>query len=243
MEVIKVKDYNELSEIAANIMIDAVTKKPNITLGLATGGTPVGLYENLVKDYQNNGTSYKEVTTFNLDEYIGLEKTHDQSYSFFMHDNLFDHIDITEENVHVPCGTSADHIQEAKNYEQLIDENPIDFQLIGIGVNGHIGFNEPGTHINSVTSVVQLTDSTIEANARYFEGNEQLVPTKAISMGIGTIRNAKQILLIITGLSKAKIVKQLIEDPASEDVPASLLKDHPNFTIIIDEEAASLLDK
>lgn len=243
MEVIKVKDYNELSEIAANIMIEAVTKKPNITLGLATGGTPVGLYENLVKDYQNNGTSYKEVTTFNLDEYIGLEKTHAQSYSFFMHDNLFDHIDIIEENVHVPSGTSADHIQEAQNYEQLIKENPIDFQLIGIGVNGHIGFNEPGTDINSVTSVVQLTDSTIEANARYFEGNEQLVPTKAISMGIGTIRNAKQILLIITGLSKAKIVKQLIEDKASEEVPASLLKDHPNFTIIIDEEAASLLDK
>lgn len=242
MEIIRVKDYQALSELAASIIIEAVKSKPNISLGLATGGSPVGLYANLVKDHKENKTSYKQISTYNLDEYVGLDPTHEQSYITFMKNHLFNHIDIDMNNVHLPLGNTADPIAEARRYEDLVSKVNIDIQLLGIGTNGHIGFNEPGSDFNGQTSVVNLVQDTIAANARFFAGQEDLVPTKAISMGISTILKAKKILLIASGKSKAQAVKEFIEGPVTADLPATALKNHPNVTVIIDEDAASLLE-
>ncbi|NLC34148.1 MAG: glucosamine-6-phosphate deaminase [Erysipelothrix sp.] len=241
MKIIKVKDYAELSETAAKIMSDAVKNNPKITLGLATGGSPVQLYANLVADHKNNGTSYKDVTTYNLDEYIGLDQNHEQSYYTFMRTNLFDHIDIDFNNVHLPKGDTDDHQAEADRYEAMLESTTVDLQLLGIGTNGHIGFNEPGSSFEGVTAVVDLTPETIESNARYFEGNEDLVPTEAISMGIASIMRAKEILLIASGANKQKAVLALVEGDISEDLPASALRNHPNVTLVIDDAAAALL--
>lgn len=241
MKIVVVKDYKEMSEAAANIIINAVKENPEINLGLATGGSPVGLYKNLVEDHKKNNTSYKKAKSFNLDEYLGLSRDHDQTYYTFMQENLFKHIDIKDENVHVPKGDSADPKKTAKDYEELIKENPIDLQLLGIGSNGHIGFNEPNSSFEGVTDVVNLTSETIEANSRYFEGNEDLVPTQAISMGIKTIMQAEKILLIASGKNKAEAIKGLIEGSVTEGLPASVLQNHKDVTIIIDEDAASLL--
>lgn len=243
MKIIKVKDYNELSRVAADIMIDAVKENPEITLGLATGGSPVQMYANLVADHKENNTSYKGVKSYNLDEYIGLPQTHEQTYYTFMNENLFDHIDIDKNNVHLPDGSVEDAQAEADRYNEMLEKTTIDLQLLGIGTNGHIGFNEPGSSFDGLTEVVELTPETIEANSRYFEGNEDLVPTTAISMGIGSIMQAKAILLIASGANKAEAIKWLVEGEISEQLPASALRNHPNVTIVVDEEAASLLSK
>lgn len=243
MNIVVVENYDEMSEAAANLMINAVKKNPELNLGLATGGSPVGLYKLLVKDHKENNTSYAKVKSFNLDEYLGLDRDHEQTYYTFMHKNLFDHIDIKPENVYVPSGDESQADNTAKEYEELLKDNQIDLQLLGIGSNGHIGFNEPGSSFKGVTDTVNLTLETIEANARYFEGNEDLVPTKAISMGVGSIMQAKKIILIASGKNKAEAVKGLVEGSVTEDLPASVLQNHPNVTLILDEEAASLLSQ
>ncbi len=241
MKIIKVKNYEEMSRAAADVIIEAVRANPEINLGLATGGSPVGLYKLLVKDYKENATSYKKAKSFNLDEYLGLPQDHDQTYKTFMHENLFDHIDIQANNIYIPKGDSANPKETAAQYEQLLKENPIDLQLLGIGTNGHIGFNEPGSSFDGTTDIVGLTQETIEANARYFEGNQDLVPTKAISMGVKTIMQAKTILLIASGKSKAEAIKGLVEGKISENLPASVLQNHQDVILVIDEDAASLL--
>ncbi|MBR0419765.1 MAG: glucosamine-6-phosphate deaminase [Erysipelotrichaceae bacterium] len=237
--VVKVKDYEEASDKAFEVMKEFI--KPGKVLGLATGSTPLGLYQRMVKDHKENGTSYKDIKSFNLDEYVGLPISHPESYYAFMHRNLFDHIDIMEENAHVPSGLGEDLEGQAKHYDEMIDNDPVDIQLLGIGSDGHIAFNEPGTPFDSPTHVTDLAESTIKDNCRFFDNDISKVPTQAVTQGIGTIMKAKNILLIATGANKAKAVKDMIDGPVDEACPASILQKHPNVTIIVDEAAASLL--
>ena len=239
INVIKVKDYEEASDKAFEIMKNYL--KPGKVLGLATGSTPIGLYERMVKDYKENGTSYKEIKSFNLDEYVGLPIEHPESYYAFMHRNLFDHIDIPEENTHVPSGLGDDLDKQAKHYDEMIDANPVDIQVLGIGSDGHIAFNEPGTPFDSGTHVCDLAESTIQDNCRFFDNDINLVPKQAVTQGIGTIMKAKNIMLIATGKNKAQAIKDMIEGPVDIDCPASILQNHGDVVVIIDEEAASLL--
>lgn len=243
MKLIIVENYQELSDAAAKIIIEAVKENPEINLGLATGGSPLGLYKKLVEDHQENKTSYARAKSFNLDEYLGLAANHKQTYHTYMYENLFNHIDIKSENIHIPEGDSQDPKKTAQEYEELLKNNPIDLQLLGIGTNGHIGFNEPGSSFEGLTDIVDLTAETIEANARYFKGNQDLVPTKAISMGIGSIMRAKKILLIAEGSSKAKAIKGLVEGDVNEELPASILQKHNDVVLVIDKAAAALLSK
>ena len=239
INVIKVKDYEEASDKAFEIMKNYL--KPGKVLGLATGSTPIGLYERMVKDHKENGTSYKEIKSFNLDEYVGLPIEHPESYYAFMHRNLFDHIDIPEENTHVPSGLGDDLDKQAKHYDEMIDDNPVDIQVLGIGSDGHIAFNEPGTPFDSGTHVCDLAESTIQDNCRFFDNDINLVPKQAVTQGIGTIMKAKNIMLIATGKNKAQAIKDMIEGQVDIDCPASILQNHGDVVVIIDEEAASLL--
>ncbi|WP_338448328.1 glucosamine-6-phosphate deaminase [Niallia oryzisoli] len=237
MKLIEAKDYEEMSAKAAEYLANKIHTSKKITLGLATGGTPEGTYRNLIEDYMQNDTSYRHVTTFNLDEYVGLAGDHPNSYRYFMNKKLFDHIDIQKSNTYVPRGNARDIKQECLDYEKLLeDKSGIDLQLLGIGSNGHIGFNEPGTPFDSKTHVVELTPSTREANARYFSSLEQ-VPTKAISMGIATIMKAREILLLVSGEKKSEALAQLLEGDITEKNPVSVLKKHLNVTIIADHAA------
>ena len=239
INLIKVKDYEEASDKAFEVMKKFI--EPGKVLGLATGSTPLGLYQRMVKDHKENGTSYKQIKSFNLDEYVGLPITHPESYYAFMHRNLFDHIDITEENTHVPSGLGEDLEAQARHYDEMIAESPVDVQLLGIGSDGHIAFNEPGTAFDSGTHVTDLAESTIKDNCRFFDNDITKVPTQAVTQGIGTIMKAKSILLIATGANKAQAVKDMIEGPIDEKCPASILQKHPDVTVIVDEAAASLL--
>lgn len=237
MKIIKVKNYEELSKEAALFAIEKIRKSPNMKLGLATGGTPEGMYEELIKDHQENHTSYSDITTFNLDEYIGLDGKHESSYRYFMNHHLFNHIDIDKAKTHIPNGNVKDSTVECTQYEQLIKEKGgIDLQLLGIGANGHIGFNEPGSSFQSRTHIVELTATTRNANARFFEKLED-VPTHAITMGISTIMEAKEILLLASGEGKQEAMRRLLSGEVTEDFPASILNNHPNITIIADEAA------
>ncbi|OCA91706.1 glucosamine-6-phosphate deaminase [Pseudobacillus wudalianchiensis] len=243
MKIIKVKDYKELSETAARLILEKVRANPQLVLGLATGGTPEGMYEQLVTDHRTAGTSYQQITTFNLDEYAGLPREDRNSYYTYMRQQLFDHIDIPEENVHLPNGETEDLQAECRHYEQLIKEaGDVDLQILGIGGNGHIGFNEPGTSFDSVTHVVTLDESTREANARYFSSLDE-VPTHAVTMGIQTIMRAKEIVLLVSGESKADAIVRLLTEEANESFPASALLTHPNVTLIVDEEALKKVDQ
>lgn len=239
INVIKVKDYEEASDKAFEIMKSYL--KPGKVLGLATGSTPLGLYARMVKDHKENNTSYKEIKSFNLDEYVGLPIEHPESYYAFMHRNLFDHIDIDDNNAHVPCGLGDDLEKNCREYDEMIDNDPIDIQILGIGSDGHIAFNEPGTAFDSKTHVTDLHQSTITDNARFFDNDISKVPTQAVTQGIGTIMKAKNILLIATGSNKAKAVKDMIEGPIDEACPASILQNHQDVIVIVDEAAASLL--
>ncbi len=239
INLIKVKDYEEASDKAFEVMKKFI--EPGKVLGLATGSTPLGLYQRMVKDHKENGTSYKQIKSFNLDEYVGLPITHPESYYAFMHRNLFDHIDIPEENTHVPSGLGEDLEAQARHYDEMIAESPVDVQLLGIGSDGHIAFNEPGTAFDSGTHVTDLAESTIKDNCRFFDNDITKVPTQAVTQGIGTIMKAKSILLIATGANKAQAVKDMIEGPIDEKCPASILQKHPDVTVIVDEAAASLL--
>lgn len=241
MKIITVKNYDELCVKAFEVMKPFI-KQGNV-LGLATGSSPVGLYKKMIEYHKNEGASYKGITTINLDEYVGLPIDHPESYYSFMYTNLFNHIDIEEEKVHIPSGFGDDLDKSCKEYEAIIDSNPVDIQVLGIGSDGHIAFNEPGTPFNSITHVTDLKESTIKDNARFFNNDMSKVPTQAVTQGIGSIMKAKNILLIANGLNKAKAIKDMIEGKVDINCPASILQKHPNVTVIIDEEAASLLTK
>jgi len=236
MEIITCKDNEELSAKAAEIIINKVTEGPNAVLGLATGSTPVKTYENLIQAYKDGKVSFKNVTTFNLDEYVGLAPDHSNSYTHFMNEQLFDHIDIDKEKTHIPNGLADKSEKESEDFEQKIaEQGPIDLQILGLGLNGHIGFNEPGTPFNQRTHVVELDEITRQSNARFFDELSQ-VPTHAISMGIGTIMEAKEILLLVHGVQKADILKEVVHGEVTEKVPASILQTHPNVKVITDIE-------
>lgn len=240
MKVIVVKTYDEMSREAFSVMKEVVTANPRAVLGLATGSTPIGLYQNMIADHEKNGTSYRGISTVNLDEYAGLDVTSDQSYIYFMRHNLFDHIDVKPENTHIENGKAADRQAECDRYNALLEELPRDIQVLGIGSNGHIAFNEPGTPFGSVTHIVDLTESTIKDNSRMFASIDE-VPRQAFTMGLKNIMNAKKILILANGSNKAKAVYGLVKGEVTEKVPASILQLHPDCTLICDEAAASLL--
>lgn len=243
MKVIEVKDYEEMSQKAAEIISSYVRIKPHAVLGLATGETVLGTYAALAEDYRNNQTSYRKVRTVNLDEYIGLNPEHPNSYHYYMKHHFFQFIDIPMSQTYLPNGLAADYQEECTRYEEVIETlGGIDLQVLGIGRNGHIGFNEPGTSFDSTTHIVKLAESTRKANARFFPSLKQ-VPTHAITMGIATIMKSRQILLLVSGKKKASIMSQLLEGNVTPSIPASILQAHPNVAIIADEEALSLVSK
>lgn len=230
----------KLAQLAAQQYVKLIKNKPDAVLGFATGGTPVGLYQELQRLNKAGEISFGSVTSFNLDEYVGLDGTHDQSYRYFMNDNLFNHVDIRKECTFVPSGL-GDLKQVAADYEKAIAAaGGVELQLLGIGQNGHIGFNEPGTPFGTLTHEVELTENTRQVNARYFSSIDE-VPTHAITMGIRTVMNARSIMLIALGKSKAEIMKKMLQGPVTENVPASVLQLHPNVEIYMDQDAASLL--
>ena len=241
MKIIRAKDYKDMSRKAANIISAQVIMKPNCVLGLATGGTPVGAYAQLVEWYNKGDIDFSEVTTVNLDEYRGLPKEHPESYWSFMHKNLFDHVNIRPEAIHLPDGTNPDAADACAKYNDIIHSvGGIDLQLLGLGPNGHIGFNEPADAFVKGTNKVALTASTIDANARFFASRDD-VPTHAYTMGIGSIMKAKRILLVVNGEKKAQAVKDCFFGPIKPQAPGSILQLHPDFTLVADEAALSLV--
>jgi glucosamine-6-phosphate deaminase len=231
-----------MSKLAAEIMIDVVKNKPNATMGFATGTTPLGLYEYMIKDHKENGTSYKQVKTLNLDEYVGLEGTHNQSYKYFMKHNLFDSLDLDQNNINIENGMAQDIEQECARYTALIQSMPQDIQLLGLGSNGHIAFNEPNTPFGSTTHIVNLTENTIKDNSRLFNSIDE-VPRQALTMGIKDIMNAKKLLVIANGKNKQQAVYETVYGKVDENVPSSVLKLHPDCTLIVDADAGALLNK
>lgn len=240
MNIIIAKDYDELSAKAFEVMKEVVKSNPYAVLGLATGTTPLGLYRRMVEDHTAHGTSYAHIRAANLDEYKGLPKDHPQSYAYFMRQNLFRHLDIEEGNTNIENGTAQDEQAECARYNKLLAEMPRDIQLLGLGSNGHIAFNEPNTPFRSETHVVDLTENTIKDNARLFSDISE-VPKKAFTMGIKQIMQAKQILILASGANKADAVYNMVHGKVTEEVPASVLQLHPNCILIADKEAASKL--
>ena len=236
MKIYKAKDYKDMSRKAANIISAQVIMKPNCVLGLATGSTPIGTYDQLVEWYNKGDLDFSEVTTVNLDEYKGLPRTNDQSYYYFMHQHLFDRVNIDPERTNVPNGMEPDAEKECGRYEELIRSlGGVDLQL-GLGHNGHIGFNEPGEAFEKETHCVDLTESTIEANKRFFASADD-VPKQAYTMGIKTIMQAKKILIVVNGENKADIVERAFFGPVTPEVPASILQLHNDVTLVGDEAA------
>lgn len=240
MQIIVTENYDEMSERCAQIVKNVLQANPSAVLGLPTGSTPLGVYKLLVKAQKNGEISFKNVTTVNLDEYVGLGKRHKQSYRYFMNKNLFNRVDVDKRNTFVPRGKARDVLKECARYNKIIDEHPVDLQLLGLGQNGHVGFNEPGTKHDSRTHVVALTKSTVRANSRFFGKNES-VPECAITMGLGDIVRAKQIVVIASGKQKAKAVKAMVGGKICGRIPSSVLQKHPNVTVIVDRDAACLL--
>jgi len=237
MNILKLPTAAEVNEVGADLITSLVQTKPNAVLGLATGSTPVGIYQELIRAYQRGLVSFKQVKAFNLDEYVGLPATHSQSYAYFMKEQLFNHIDIDPEQTNIPSGTAADPHEEGKRYDALLESvGNIDLQIHGIGHNGHIGFNEPAPALVSGTHVVELAEQTREANARFFDDKSQ-VPTHALTMGVGSILKAKTILLVAKGADKANIVHRALTGPITTECPASLLQTHPNLVVLLDSEA------
>ncbi|RHG23190.1 glucosamine-6-phosphate deaminase [Dorea longicatena] len=237
MKIYKAKDYKDMSRKAANIISAQVIMKPNCVLGLATGSTPIGTYDQLVEWYIKGDLDFSEVTTVNLDEYKGLPRTNDQSYYYFMHQHLFDRVNIDPERTNVPNGMEPDAEKECGRYEELIRSlGGVDLQLLGLGHNGHIGFNEPGEAFEKETHCVDLTESTIEANKRFFASADD-VPKQAYTMGIKTIMQAKKILIVVNGENKADIVERAFFGPVTPEVPASILQLHNDVTLVGDKAA------
>ena len=240
MKIIITKNYEELSDRAAEIMLGVVKQNPKAVLGLATGTTPLGLYAKMIADYKENGTDYSQIRTVNLDEYKGLPKTHEQSYAYFMKKNLFDGLGIRSEQTNIEDGTAEEADEECARYDTLLEQLPRDIQLLGLGSNGHIALNEPGTPFGGGTHVVTLAESTVKDNARLFEDITE-VPRKAFTMGIKQIMQAKKILILASGANKADAVYKMVRGTVTESVPASVLQLHPDCTLIADEAAARKL--
>lgn len=241
MRIYKASDYNEMSRKAANIISAQVILKPDCVLGLATGSTPIGTYKQLIEWYKKGDIDFSEVSTVNLDEYKGLTKDNDQSYYYFMHDNFFNHVNIHPERVFLPDGTNENSAEECFRYDQIIKLlGGVDLQLLGLGHNGHIGFNEPSDEAPTGTHCVDLQQSTIEANSRFFASIDD-VPKQAYTMGIGTIMSAEKVLVVVSGKDKAEIVKKAFTGPVTPQVPASLLQLHKDVVIVGDADALSLL--
>ena len=243
MRIIVAKDYKDMSRKAANIISAQIITKPNCVLGLATGSSPIGTYDQLVEWYEKGDLDFSQVSSVNLDEYRGLNHDHDQSYYYFMHEHLFDRVNINPANTNVPDGTEPDAEKECRRYEELIASyGGVDLQLLGLGHNGHIGFNEPAPAFDKETHCVDLTESTIEANKRFFPSADD-VPRQAYTMGIGTIMKAKKILVVVSGEDKAEIVAKAFCGDVTPEVPASILQFHPDVTVVVDEAAASKLPR
>ncbi len=242
MKIIKAKDYDEMSRKAANLIAAQIYVKPNCVLGLATGSTPIGTYKELVAKYEVGDLDFSEVTTVNLDEYKGITKENDQSYYYFMNDNLFSHVNINKERTFLPDGTEPDSDKACNAYNEIIHSvGGQDLQLLGLGHNGHIGFNEPAADFPLETHCVDLTESTIKANQRFFASYDD-VPKQAYTMGIKTIMQAKKVLVVVSGEDKADIVQKAFFGPVTPEVPASVLQLHPDCTVVADAAALSKVD-
>ena len=235
MKIVFTDSYEEMSRKAAIRIAQQIIMKSSSVLGFATGSTPQKTYDILGEFYLQGIVDFSTITTFNLDEYVGLDPDHPQSYSHFMEENLFQKVNLNPDRIHIPSGIAPDLQEVCSHYEETIQRlGGIDLQLLGIGPNGHVGFNEPGTHLNSVTHMVSLSDATIRANSRFFQSPDE-VPKKAITMGIKTIMGARKILLLVSGVGKAGIIQKALSGPVTEDLPASVLQLHPDVTVIIDE--------
>lgn len=242
MKLLKTRDYEDMSRKAANLISAQVILKPDCVLGLATGSTPIGTYKELVERYNNGDLDFSKVKSVNLDEYKGLPRDNDQSYYYFMYNNLFKHVNISLDNVNLPNGMEPDSAVECARYDKVIDSmGGIDLQLLGLGHNGHIGFNEPASYFPTTTHCVDLTEMTIEANKRFFADIND-VPRQAYTMGVKTIMSAKKVLMLVSGEGKAEILHKIVCGPITPEVPASVLQLHPDVTIIADEAAMKLFD-
>ncbi|OGS20002.1 MAG: glucosamine-6-phosphate deaminase [Elusimicrobia bacterium RIFOXYA2_FULL_39_19] len=243
MEVIVKKDYTEISKLAAKKIADVIKSKSKPVIGLATGSTPLGTYKELVNLHKDEGLDWSKVITFNLDEYVGIDPSHDQSYYYFMRENLFKSVNIKKENIHVPNGIAKDISAFCKWYEdEIIKNGGIDVQLLGIGGNGHIAFNEPGSSLGSRTRVKTLDEQTRKDNARFFKSMDE-VPKYAVTMGIGTIMDARELILLANKETKADAIAKTVEGPVTAMVPATIVQMHPKATIIIDKPAAGKLSR
>src|SRR5687768_6829555 len=241
MEVVVLPSYEDMSKAAAAIIADVLNQKPNAVLGMATGSTPLGVYQELVRMHRDEGLDFAQVTTFNLDEYVGLRPNHPQSYHHFMHENFFRHVNIAPTNIYIPSGTTSNYRAFCEWYEQRISEcGGIDVQILGIGSDGHIAFNEPGSSLNSRTRLKTLAKPTIDDNARFFEHRED-VPIYAITMGVGTILEARTLVLLGNGGNKAKACAAMVEGPVTSMITASALQLHPDARVFLDESAAAEL--
>lgn len=241
MNIFTFKDEADFISTGASLIASLLHTKPRAILGLATGSTPVGIYKRLIEMQQQGLVSFAKASSYNLDEYVGLPEGHPESYRFFMNEKLFNHIDIKLDNTHVPNGNAVNLEEECIKYDAMLEQNgPVDLQLLGLGHNGHIGFNEPDEQLDGGTHVVELQEKTRTANARFFPSLED-VPTQAITMGVGSILKAKQILLLVRGEDKAEIVKRALTGPISTQCPASLLQCHPNVVVLLDQGAGRLL--
>jgi len=239
MEIKPINSYNKMSKLAAKIVAKQIKDKPNTVLGLATGSTPEGMYRELVKIHKEGELDLSQVITFNLDEYLGVSPDHPQSYHYYMYENFFNHVNIEEKNIHIPKGDTKDPIQECLDYEREIEKvRGIDLQILGIGINGHVGFNEPDINLEAKTHVIQLSDDTIKANSRFFKNLDE-VPKKAITMGMATIMKSKKIILMAWGLEKKKPILKVISGHIATDVPASLLQVHNDVILIVDKKIYS----
>lgn len=243
MRIVVCKDYEEMSRRAANIVSGQIFIKPDSVLGLATGSTPLGMYRELIRKHKEEGLDFSEVSSFNLDEYIGLPVDDANSYHYYMYENLFKHINIKKENINIPNGMAEDMEKECLCYEERIKAaGGIDLQVLGIGNNGHIGFNEPDTKFEAMTHKVKLTDNTLQANARFFDSIDSM-PKYAVSMGIKTIMNARKILLLANGRGKSDAVSKALYGDIKPGVPASILQIHKDVTVLVDRECAEFLRK
>jgi len=241
MEVVVMPSYEAMSKAAANIVADVLNQKPNAVLGMATGSTPLGVYQELVRMHREDGLDFAQVTTFNLDEYVGLRPNHPQSYHHFMHENFFRHVNIAPTNIYIPSGTTSNYRSFCDWYERRITEcGGIDVQILGIGSDGHIAFNEPGSSLSSRTRLKTLARPTIDDNARFFERRED-VPTYAITMGVGTILEARTLVLLAHGQNKATACAAMVEGPVTSMTTASALQLHPDARVFLDEDSASQL--
>ncbi|MCR8846193.1 glucosamine-6-phosphate deaminase [Paenibacillus sp. SC116] len=237
MNIMTFNTNEELNQIAAGIFASLIQTKPTAVLGLATGSTPIGIYQELIRLNEKGYVDFKDVTSYNLDEYCGLPADHPETYRSFMNVQLFNHINIDKAQTHVPNGNAADLEAESKSYDEQLAKASIDLQLLGLGHNGHIGFNEPDAELHAGTHVVNLKEETRQANARFFNSIDE-VPTQAITMGVGSILKAKMVMLVVRGAEKADIVHRALTGPITTEVPASLLQTHPNVVVLLDKEAA-----